>query len=274
MNQHNTTLRVAVLGYGAIGIPVVESLHGGSIPGTEFIGVIVREGTAPGTGKAADAGYTELTIDEAVAQADLIVEAAGGDSVREFGPRIIASGTDFLVVSVGAIADPELRRTLCDEGPGRTYFSTGAIGGLDLLAAAAVDGGLDEVTLTSRKLPGSIVQPWMSVEATDALRQATEPVTVFDGPVTEAIKLFPKSLNIAVALAQATGLWEHTTVKLVGDPEATLTRHEIQGRGTSGEYSFTIYNHPLRQNPASSAIVAQALLKGVSALACPSGTLI
>ena len=268
------TLRVSVIGFGAIGERVVEGLVRGVAPGAAFAGVIVRDSVTPGEGRAASAGYRELTLAEALADSDLIVEAEGGDSVREYGPAVITAGKDLLVVSVGAIADPDLRRVLVDDGPGRTYFSTGAIGGLDLLAAATVNGGLDQATLTSRKLPGSIVQPWMSDEEAQKLTDATEPVTVFEGPVTEAIELFPKSLNIAVALAQATGLWEATTVRLVGDPQATLTKHEIHASGTAGEYAFTILNHPLQANPASSGVVSQALLKGVAALARPSGTLI
>ena len=273
MTQHNV-LRVSVIGFGAIGERVVDGLENGATPGAEFVGVIVRESVTPGEGRSAKAGHRELTLDEALAESDLIVEAAGGDSVREYGPSVIAAGKDLLVVSVGAIADPDLRRVLVEDGPGRTYFSTGAIGGLDLLAAASVGGGLDQATLTSRKLPGSIVQPWMSDDEAQRLREAVEPVTVFEGPVTEAIKLFPKSLNIAVALAQATGLWETTTVRLVGDPQATLTKHEIQANGESGEYAFTILNHPLKANPASSGVVSQALLKGIAALANPSGTLV
>lgn len=268
------SLRVSVIGFGAIGERVIAGIEGGSAPGATLASVIVRDNETPGEGRAAQAGYRELSLADAISASDLIVEAAGGDAARECGPRVVAAGTDLLVVSVGVIADPRLRRLLVTEGPGRTYFSTGAIGGLDLLAAATLGGGLDQATLTSRKLPGSIVQPWMSAAEAARLRDATEPVTVFEGPVGEAIKLFPKSLNIAVALAQATGLWEQTIVRLVGDPEATLTTHEIHASGNSGEYAFTIRNHPLEANPASSAVVAQALLKGIASLARPSGTLI
>lgn len=269
-----SSLAVAVLGYGAIGARVAAGLHGGSAPGAHLTSVIVRDTAPKGEGRAAADGFAELTLDEALEGADLIVECAGGAAVRELGPRIIASGTDLLVVSVGAVADAALRHQLVDGGPGRTFFSTGAIGGLDLLAAASIGGGLDSATITSRKLPGSIVQPWMPDEQADALRAATEPVTVFEGTVAEAIALFPASLNVAVALAQATGLWQETRVRLVGDPAATLTKHEIIAAGAAGEYAFHVLNHPLRDNPASSAVVSQALLKGVAALARPSGTMV
>lgn len=267
-------LRVAVLGFGAIGTRVVEGLQRGSAPGTHLVGVIVRDGVTPGEGKAAAAGVRELSSDDAIEQSDLIVEAAGVEAARACAPRVVAAGKDVLIASIGVLADPNLRRQLIDDGPGRSYFSTGAIGGLDLLAAATVEGGLDHAKLTSRKLPGSIVQPWMSEDEAEALRNTTEAVTVFEGPVTEAITLFPKSLNIGLALAQATGLWDDTSVELIGDPLATLSTHEIHASGDSGDYAFTVKNYPLESNPASSGVVYKAILKGIAALARPSGTLI
>ena len=271
---HDALLQVAVLGYGAIGSRVARAIASGSTPGARLAGVIVRDHVTPGQGKAAADGLAELSLAEALERADLVVECAGGPAVREVGPAVVAAGKDLLVVSVGAVADEALRLKLVEGGPGRTFFSTGAIGGLDLLAAAAVGGGLDEATITSRKLPGSIVQPWMSADEADALRAATEPTTVFEGSVAEAIERFPKSLNVAVALAQATGLWGGVRVRLVGDPAAELTKHEIHASGSSGEYAFSVLNHPLAENPASSAVVSQALVKGVAALARPSGTMV
>ena len=105
--------------------------------------------------------------------------------MRQYGPRIVGAGKDLLIVSVGALADPELRATLIDEGPGRTFISNGAIGGLDLLRGVAIKGGLARVELVTRKLPGTLVQPWMDDEEASRLRATEHPVTVFEGSVTE-----------------------------------------------------------------------------------------
>lgn len=261
--------RVSVIGFGAIGERVVRALAAGEVPQAELVGVVQRT-----AGKAEAEGFREITLEEAVASSDLVVESAGGEAARELGPQVVRGGADLLLVSVGVLADPHLRRVLLEEGPGRTYVSTGAIGGLDVLAAATLGGGLDEASITSTKLPGTLVQPWMSDDEAERLRHADAPITVFQGSVTEAIKLFPKSLNVAVALAHATGLWDETIVRLVADPEAALTNHSIQASGTSGEYAFSMTNYPLESNPASSAVVSQALLKGITRLSAPSGSVI
>lgn len=261
--------KVSAIGFGAIGERVVRALAAGEVPGAKLSGVVQRT-----AGKAEAAGFQEVTLEDAIASSDLVVECAGGEAARELGPQVIRGGADLLLVSVGVLADPHLRRVLLEEGPGRTYVSTGAIGGLDVLGAATLGCGLDEASITSTKLPGTLVQPWMNEEEAERLRQADAPLTVFQGSVTEAIKLFPKSLNVAVALAHATGLWDETIVRLVADPEATLTNHSIQASGTSGEYAFSMTNYPLESNPASSAVVSQALLKGITRLSAPSGSFI
>lgn len=262
-------LRASVLGYGAIGKRVVQALSEGKVAGAELVGVVSRT-----SGKASADGYRELTREQAVQESDLIVECAGGGAVREHGPAIIAGGGDLLVSSIGALIDEELRKTMLEDGPGRCFLTSGGIGGLDLLSAATRDGGLETAMLTSTKKASALVQPWMSeAEATD-LRTTTTPITIFEGSVSEAIRLFPASLNVGVALAAATGLWDETKIKLVGDPDANLTTHEIEAKGSSGQYQFTITNYPLVSNPTSSAVVSAALLRGIAAMATPSGSFI
>src|SRR5690554_25473 len=114
------SLRVTVVGVGAIGASVARALASGGVPGAVLSGVVVRR---PETATAN--GFTPLSIDDALAASDLIVECAGVDAVAEFGPRVVAAGRDFLVTSVGALVDTELRTRLFENGPGRTFVTTG-----------------------------------------------------------------------------------------------------------------------------------------------------
>lgn len=260
-------MRVAVIGKGAIGTRVARALADGQAPGAWLMGVMVRR---PGTG----APHRELTVDDLTTEADLVVECAGSEAARRVGPRIVRAGKDLLLVSVGVLADPDLRHALLEQGPGRTFVSTGAIGGLNLLAAASRGGGLDRVTLTTRKLPRALIQPWMDGQARHELLNTKEPVTIFDGDVALAVERFPASLNVAVALAHATGLWKDTTVHLVADPSAGLTNHRISASGDSGTYDFSIENAPAPENPATSGVVADAVLEGITTLAGGSGRIV
>lgn len=261
------SLRVAVWGYGAIGRTVARALREGDLPGASLSGIVARKGSTASTD-----GYPELALADAVAGSDLVVECAGVRAVREEGPGVIASGTDLLVASVGALCDEPLRASLL-AGPGVLHLTSGAIGGLDILGAAARNGGLEQVTLTTTKKSASLIQPWMDDRTIAALRSDSE-TTLFDGGVIEAIELFPRSLNVAVALAQATGMWAQTRVVLRGSRTATHTAHHIAASGRSGEYAFTVMNRPLESNPATSATVPSAILQGITRLAAPSGAFV
>lgn len=263
------TIRVAVLGYGAIGARVSEALASGKVAGAILAGVITSSPE-----RATSRGYRVITVDEALTESDLVVECATGARLRSLGPKLIQGGVDLLPASLGALAEPNLRHAIIEAGPGRCYLTAGAIGGLDILGAAAANGGLERISLSSTKLASTLVQPWMSHEQAERLRTTSEAFTLFDGSVHEAIELFPASLNVGVALAAATGMWDKVRVQLVADPQAILTNHRVRAAGSSGEYDFSITNKPLPDSPTTSAVVSAALLRGVSRIARPSGTFV
>lgn len=246
--------RVAVLGYGAIGSVVAQQIEEGQIQGVGLAGVILRR-------PREDVAYPQLSIDQAVEHCDLIVECAGQEALREHAVNILESGVDLLVSSMGALADPAFEAKLRQTGPGKLLFTAGAVGGLDLLAAAAkMGGGFEKVLVTTRKLPETLIQPWMTEKQRHELEATDAPVEVFAGTAVEAAQKFPKSLNVAAAVALTVSNWDVVSVRLLGDPQAVLTEHQIQACGPSGEYSFSIKNYPSQQNPRTSGIVPWALL--------------
>ena len=265
------TLRVAVIGAGAIGSRVIEELASGNITGATLAGVVTRRPDALARFDHSES-ITDFgtDIDRAIAQSDLIVECAGIPAMREYAQTIISAGRDLLTISIGALADADLRAALA-AGPGLLKLSNGAIGGLDVLAAAArpggIPGGITAASITSRKRASKLVQSWMSEEEMDRLNTTAEEFVLFSGTVTEAIALFPGSLNIACALAQATDLWDETVVKMIADPHTERTQHRIDASGAVGTYSFGIANEVSPENPASSMIVAESVLRGIQTLA-------
>ncbi|WP_141364180.1 aspartate dehydrogenase domain-containing protein [Glutamicibacter uratoxydans] len=257
--------RVGVLGCGAIGSVVAQQIAAGKIPGAELAGVVVRH-------QRADIPYRQLSIDEAIEHCDLIVECAGQEALREHAVKVLESGVDLLVSSMGALADRVFEAKLRQAGPGRLLFTAGAIGGLDLLGAGAKMGsGFEEIQVTTRKLPQTLIQPWMNEVQRRELETAEAPMEVFAGTAAEAAQKFPKSLNVAAAVALAVEDWDVVSVRLLGDPQAVLTEHQIRARGASGEYSFTIKNYPSENNPRTSGIVPWALLHSLRQAVRSSG---
>src|SRR5690606_35260259 len=127
--------RVGVLGHGAIGSVVAEQLSLGAILGAQLEGVILRR-------PRPDLDVKQLSLNEAMDRCDLIVECAGQQALHDHAVPILQAGVDLLISSMGALADQQFAQQLQDAGPGRLSVTSGAIGGLDLLAAAARMGGI------------------------------------------------------------------------------------------------------------------------------------
>ncbi|MBT2882634.1 aspartate dehydrogenase, partial [Streptomyces sp. McG6] len=164
----------AVVGWGAIGRVVGTALAEGALPGARLTRVVDNRPLHGAPAPQAD-------LAEALAHCDLVVEAAGQGFVRDLGTTVLTSGTDLLIASTGALTDPELAREIAEAGPGRVYYTGGAVGGLDLLQAVRGLGDLTRVRLTTAKLPATLHQPWMDAELTERLRTATGPVEVMRG---------------------------------------------------------------------------------------------
>jgi aspartate dehydrogenase len=105
-------------------------------------------------------------------------------------------------------------------------------------------------------------------ELTDLLG-ITEARELFHGGAREAGQRFPSSLNVASALALATGCRD-LQVKLRADPGSTHTRHEIHATHPLGEYRFTIDNAPSASRPSTSAVTAHGVIQTLQLLIDPA----
>ncbi|MER5382303.1 aspartate dehydrogenase domain-containing protein [Streptomyces sp. NPDC002688] len=264
----STVRKVGIVGWGAIGRVVGTALADGRVGGAELVCVVDNRPL----GEAAPA--RQATFEEALEVCDLIVEAAGQGVVREWGERVLESGTDLLIASTGALTDEELAKRLLAAGPGRVYFTGGAVGGLDLLQAARSLGPLDDVRLTTTKLPATLEQPWMDEELLSRMRSATGPVVVMSGTAREVPVKFPKSTNVAASVALAVGDLDAVRVQVVADPAAHRTRHVIEASGAHGAYRFEVAHLPDPGNPATSQVVPYAVLRSLAALAGRTGQIL
>lgn len=246
--------RVGVIGCGAIGQVVADALVEGHVPGAELTGIAVQRDRDLRVG-------VRMTVSELIDTSDVIVEAAGQEAFREFAVDVLAAGRDLVAVSVGALADKECFDAVASAGPGRLYLPSGAIGGADIVRAAAAMGEITSARITTTKLPGSLERPWMSDDERHRLRTATEPITLFDGLVVELVRRFPSSTNVAATLALAAGDWNLVRGVVRADPGAELTSHVIEVDSDAGQYRFEMRNQPSPQNPRSSAVVPWAVIR-------------
>ncbi len=181
--------------------------------------------------------------------APLLVEAASVQAVRDHLPAALAAGKDVVVLSVGALSDPGFlarAREQASRAQRRIYVPSGAVFGLDNIKVARI-AGLENLLLRTTKPPRALGLP------DDSGRQL-----VFSGTASEAVRRFPKNINVAAALGLAAG--REPCVELWADPEITTNRHEIEARGSFGSVSIRTDNLPSPDNPATSYLAALSVL--------------
>lgn len=197
------------------------------------------------------AGATPCGDMDALLEADfkVLVEAASVAAVRDYLARALAAGKDVVVLSVGALQDDtllaEVRAEAHRQGR-RVYVPSGAIFGLDNLKVARVSP-MERLLIRTTKHPGALgMDPDMDRRC------------LFRGGASEAVRRFPKNINVASALGLATDL--EPQVELWADPTIAANRHEIEASGPFGSVTIRTDNLPSPDNPATSYLAALSVL--------------
>lgn len=203
-----------------------------------------------------------LNIEELVSKSDFIIEAASQEAVKLFGMKILESGKDMLIMSIGALVDDSFRKNLenaAKEHKCKIYLPTGALCGIDGINSAAVTG-IEEVTLITRKPPAAFEDVAYVKDKGIDLKGLTFPTTLFEGNAKEAVKLFPKNVNVAATVSLAGIGFEKTKVKIIADPKTLQNHHRIEVKGEFGTMSAEVNNLPFEKNPKTSKIAAQSAI--------------
>ena len=194
---------------------------------------------------------------------DLVVECAGHGAVRQYCAATLAEGIDVLAVSTGAFADDDLRAaaTAAAKGSGAQLFlSTGAIGGIDVLTAAALSG-LTSVVYTGRKPPLA----WHGTPAERLLDLAAlrEAATFFDGSAYEAATDYPQNANVAATVALAGPGFAATRVRLIADPGISRNVHEINVESGCANFTIRLEGKASLANPKTSLTAGFSLAREI-----------
>lgn len=260
---------VMLIGYGAIAQEVLK--HVGADEPARIAAILVRPGRVDEVRTAVQGRGIEVVsaLDELECAPALVAECAGHAGVREHGAAVLRRGMDLLVISIGALADPELYASLEEaarDGGAKLVLAAGAVAGADALAAARV-GGLDRVTYTSRKPPGA----WKGTPAEEVcdLDALTTETTLYQGAAAEAARRYPQNANVAATIALAGAGFDRTEVRLVADPAAGGNIHQLEASGMFGSFTMEIRGRPLPDNPKTSTLAAHSVIAEIRRRAGP-----
>ncbi len=261
-------MRLGLIGYGSIVRQMLEALTRTLDRPLDCIVCLARpDGVARAQALmdslGADFVKSRLVVADATrllnAKPDFVAEAAGHEALAEHGAAVLAAGCDLIITSAGALADDALRARLdqaATKGAAQYSLCPGAIGGLDILAAAK-RAGLREVTYTSRKPPAA----WRGTPAEklvdlETLREAR---VFFQGDARVAARDYPQNANVAATLALCGAGFDRTRVRLIADPDATRNTHQISILSECGDIEIQIAGRPSPDNPKTSMTTGFAL---------------
>lgn len=263
-------MRVGLLGAGGIGALVGEAAAAGRMPGVDVVAVAgSRAGSASARALAERVGAAAVGPDDlATVGLDWVLEAAGGTAVRAHVPRLWTAGVSTVVMSIGAMIDPEVEeayRAALADGV-RVVLPSGGIGGLDAVRAIAAAGAVRRVSITTTKAPAGIRGAPYLVEHGIELPD-DRAVTVFEGSAREAVAGFPANVNVAIALSLAGIGPDRTQVVVRSDPAAKRTAQLIEVDGDVASLEVRIASNPSPSNPRTSYLAAASAIATLRDLA-------
>lgn len=198
-------------------------------------------------------------FDEIMDKCDLVIEAASAGFVAEFLEGVISRGKDAIVISIGGVLGAEELLSSAEDKGIRIILPTGAIAGIDAVKAAKV-AGINSATLVTRKPAKSLTgAPYFSEKGID-IDAIKEETVVFEGTAREAMKYFPKNINVSAMLSLAGIGPDRTMVKLVTSPEFSKNSHEITVEGAAGTLKMLSENVPSPDNPKTSYMASLAVI--------------
>ncbi len=261
-------MRVGIIGCGNIGKLIARGI--GEIPNFSLTALAdIDEQQALSLAESLPLAPAVVSNSQLIEQSELIVESACPELVPWLLEQACLQGKDLLIVSVGGMLNlPPAISSLLAESRSRIYLPSGALAGLDAIKAAAGDE-IYSITLTTRKPPQSLAgAPYLSQAGID-LDSIQTPTVIFEGSAKEAVKAFPKNINVAAALSLAGIGPERTSVRIIADPGAKTNSHEIEAVGKFGRLVCRSENLPFPQNPKTSYLAALSALATLKKLACP-----
>jgi aspartate dehydrogenase len=251
-------MHVAIAGLGAIGKVLARALDAG-VPGMRLAAVAARGDirTRDYLGKLHHP-VPSLTFEELPAVADTIIECAPAQVLLAIAEPALRAGKTLIVLSVGALLANSHLIALAEQYGGRILVPSGALGGLDAVAALA-EGRIGKVKLITHKPLRSLADAsWFSERGVN-VEELTVPVCVFSGSARGAARDFPANMNVAAALSLAGIGADRTLVEIWADPHARCNTHRIEIEADAANMMLTITNHP-SDNPRTSRIAAPSVL--------------
>jgi aspartate dehydrogenase len=240
---------VGILGCGAIGTEICRGLNKAQIKAKLFFTDRHIE-RAMKLKKESKMPSEVGSIHDLVNIADLVVECASQQAVRDIALQVLQRGKNLMILSVGALLNSEFRKEIYEtarQNNCNVYVPSGAIGCIDAVKAASI-GEIQSITLTTIKPPSGFADaPYVKDHNVDLSTKRL----IFEGTAKEAILGFPENVNVSATLSLAGVGSQRTTVRIMVDPALSKNVHELEAEGDIGRFYARFENVPTENQKTS-----------------------
>ncbi len=262
-------LRIGIVGCGAIGAAVAAGCARHFKGRVRVVAVNDIDAAKARALAKKVRGARVTSLDRLIAASDLVIEAASAKVSGLVAQKVLGKGKDVLVMSVGGLLGrvPALSRLARRRGA-RLYVPSGAIAGLDAIRAFSFVRW-QRLVLRTQKPPRALEGADYLVRHRIRLKGLRGPRTVFRGTAFQAVRAFPKNINVVAALALAAEGGIVPRVEIVADPRLKRNVHAILAESEAGRITITCENVPSAANPKTSQLAILSALAVVQRLVKP-----
>jgi len=224
-------LKLALIGCGKLSEVVGKAANDGILEEYELVGVFSRDENATNNFTNKFGGMACKSIEELMnLKADYTVEAATVEAVKEYSEKVISSGSNLIVLSIGAFADTGFYnkiKEIANKNNKKVYLPSGAIGGLDIIRTVALMGEVSS-SINVKKPPRALLNTALYK---DELQNLQGEELLFSGTASDAIKLLPTHVNVAIALSLASNGPEDTYIEISAMDNVVGDKFTIKVKG-------------------------------------------
>ena len=260
-------MRITIVGCGTIGCKLARAADKMDEVKRIYLIDIVKEKAERLASQLNKAIVVESVEDE-LYHCDLVIEAARQDAAREILLKTASRGVDIMVTSVGALVGDDFREMIFEKAKScdaRIFIPSGALFGTDGLRAASIDE-LAQVSLEFTAGKGSLAHvEYLESNGVD-VNKIDKPTEMFRGTARDAVKLFPRNVNIAATVAILGVGFDKTEVSIVFDPAADTNTYVLTVEGRFGKAVSKTSNVYAPDSPSTSnlsSLSAIAALKRI-----------
>jgi len=255
--------KIGIVGCGAIGEGVACFLEKELSQQVSLVAIVDKDRAAAAALQKKLKHKPKLCrLDELMKKVDLVIETASAQAARTVLREAVHYGKDIVILSVGALLDSAAILKQARRKNITVYVPSGAICGVDALGALSM-GSIEKIILTTSKPPKGLMGAEYLKQQSINLEGLRDEYCVFKGNVAEAVKHFPKNINVAATILLASSFGD-VQVYIKADPRLKRNVHRIQIEAKEARVNITVESAPSRRNPKTSALAilsTQCLLK-------------